>query len=133
MKKLIFVFLTGICLVSCSKKEVSSPGAANQNVFFKSSNIEIENLQITQVSSAGVIVNFSTAYENNIKRIELMGSTSVNTFCLIEGINTNNSQTLKTYSLQDSNTKNATMYYLLRFEDNAGNWTYSNYYTIKLN
>jgi hypothetical protein len=134
MKKLVFVFFTGIFLVSCSKKDISTPGAADQNVFFKSANIEVENLQALQISSNAVIVNFYTAYENNIKRIELMSSESTNTFCTIQGANTDtNSQTLKKYSFQDTNIKGDTMYYLLRFEDSFGNWTYSDYYTVKVN
>jgi hypothetical protein len=134
MKKLVFVFFTGIFLMSCSKEDVSTPGAANQNVFFKSANVEVENLQVSQVSSNTVTVNFSTVYENNIKRIELMSGASTNTFCTIQGINSDsNSQTLKKYSFQDTNVKGDTMYYLLRFEDSLGNWTYTGYYTTKIN
>ena len=134
MKKFVFVFFTGIFLVSCSKKEVSTPGAANQNVFFKSANVEVEDLQALQISGNAVTVNFFTVYENNIKRIELMSSASPNTFCTIQGVNTDsNSQTLKQYSFQDTNIKGNTMYYLLRFEDSLGSWTYSDYYTVKIN
>jgi len=134
MKRLVFVFFTGIFLVSCSKNDVSTPRAANQNVFFKSTNVEVENLKVTQISSDAVTVNFSTVYETNIKRIELMSSASTNTFCTIQGVNTgSSSQTPKQYSFQDTNVKSNTMYYLLRFEDNLGNWTYSGYYTVKVN
>jgi hypothetical protein len=134
MKKLIFVLVTGVLLVSCSKKDVSSPGAANQTVFFKNSNIEVENLQASAVSDNNLTVSFSTAYENNIRRIELMSSASVNTFCTIQGVNTeSNSQTVKAYSFNDEDIKGSTMYYMLRFQDNYGNWTYSNYYTVKIN
>jgi hypothetical protein len=134
MKKLVFVFFTGIFLVSCSNKEVSTPGAANQNVFFKSANVEVETLQASQISSNEITVKFSTVYETNIKRIELMSSASTNTFCTIQGVNTDSgSTTLKQYSFQDTNIKGDTMYYLLRFEDSLGNWTYSNYCTVKVN
>ena len=134
MKKFVFVFFTGIFLVSCSKKDVSTPGAANQNVFFKNASVEVENLHASQVSGTAVAVSFLTVYETNIKRIELMSSASPNTFCAIQGIDTeSNSQTLKQYSFQDTNIKGETMYYLLRFEDSLGNWTYSDYYTMKIN
>ena len=134
MKKLVFVFFTGIFLVSCSNKEVSTPRAANQNVFFKSANVEVEKLQASQISSNEITVKFSTVYETNIKRIELMSSASTNTFCTIQGVNTDSdSATLKQYSFQDTNIKGDTMYYLLRFEDSLGNWTYSNYCTVKVN
>ena len=78
--------------------------------------------------------NNSTTYENNINRIELMSSASVNTFCTIQSVNTeSNSQTVKAYSFKDEDIKGSTMYYMLRFQDNYGNWTYSNYYTVKIN
>lgn len=134
MKRLIFVLVTGVFLVSCSKKDVNSPGAANHTVFFKNANIEVENLQASAVSDNSVTVSFSTAYENNINRIELMSSASVNTFCTIQSVNTeSNSQTVKAYSFKDEDIKGSTMYYMLRFQDNYGNWTYSNYYTVKIN
>ena len=134
MKKLLFVFFTGICLASCSKKDVTVPGAANQNIFFKDANVEVENLKASQESSGSVVVSFSTAYENNIQRIELLSSATENTFCAIQGVNTvSNSQTEKTYSFDDTNLKGKTMYYMLRFKDGAGNWTYSNYYTVRVN
>lgn len=133
MKKLIFVFVTGLFLVSCSNKEVSSPGAANQSVFFKNANVLVENLQATQVSSDAVSLSFSTVYENNIRRIELMSGATPSTFCSIEGENVDgNSASVQAHSFQDTNLKGSTMYYMLRFEDNLGNWTYSNYYTVNV-
>jgi hypothetical protein len=91
-------------------------------------------LQAFQISSNAVTVNFFTVYENNIRRIELMSSASANTFCTIQGVTTDsNSRTLRQYSFQDTNIKGNTMYYLLRFEDSLGNWTYSDYYTMKIN
>ncbi len=132
MKKLIFVFFAGVSLMSCSKKDVTLPGAANQNVFFKNSNVEVKNLKTSQTSNT-VIVSFSTLYENNVKRIELMSSGNENTFCTVEGEDVGgSSQTVKGYSFQDEHLKAKKMYYILRFRDNAGNWTYSNYYTINI-
>ncbi len=134
MKKFVFVFFTGFFLVSCSKENISTPGAANQKVFYKSANVEVEDIQASSISGSAVVVNFSTVYENDIKRIELMSSASTKTFCTIQSVTTSgNSQTLKKYSFQDTNIKGNTMYYLLRFEDSLGNWAYSDYYTLKIN
>lgn len=134
MKKLIFVFFTGICLVSCSKKDITSPGAANQTIFFKNANVEVEDLKTSQQPGNSVAISFSTAYENNIQRIEIMSSGNESTFCSIQGVNTgSNSQSLKSYSFQDTNLRSKTMYYMLRFKDNSGNWTYSNYCTVSIN
>ena len=133
MKKLIFVFFAGIYLMSCSKKDIEVPGAANQNVFFKNTNVEIENLKTSQEVSNAVTVSFATLYENGVQRIELMSSNNETTFCTVDGVNIdNNSQALKLYSFEDAHLKGKTMYYMLRFRDNAGNWTYSNYYTVNI-
>ena len=81
-----------------------------------------------------VTISFSTAYENNISRIELMSGNSTSTFCLIQGIDvTGNSFATKHYSFDDSNLKGSTIYYILRFKDNNGNWSYSSYTSVKVN
>ena len=134
MKKYLSIILTGVILFSCSKKEISAPGAANQNIFYKDANVAVQNLQASQTASGIVSISFSTVYETNITRIELMSSASANTFCVIQGVDTDSdSQTHKLYSFQDTDVKGDMMYYLLRFEDDLGNWTYSNYYTVKIN
>ncbi len=57
-----------------------------------------------------------------------MSSANENTFCTIDGADIeSNSQTLKAYSFEDVHLKGKTMYYMLRFRDNGGNWTYSNF------
>ena len=134
MKKYLSIILTGVIFVSCSKKEISAPGAANQNIFYKDANVAVQNLQASQTTSGTVTVSFSTAYETNITRIELMSSASTSSFCTTQGVNTSgNSASLKNYSFQDSNLKGSTMYYMLRFENNSGQWTYSDYYTVQVN
>ncbi len=63
MKKLIVVFFAGVFLMSCSKKDVTLPGAANQNIFFKSSNVEVKSMKAIQEVNNTVTVSFSTLYE----------------------------------------------------------------------
>jgi len=130
--KSLFI-LTGVVLfLSCSKKEISVPGAADQNFFFKDENIAVQNFQA--LPSPGMItINFATSYEKNVQRIELMGGATTGSFCTIQGTNTaGNSTSVKNYSFQDSNLKGAIMYYMLRFEDNLGQWSYSDYYTVEI-
>lgn len=134
MKKLIFVFFTGMFLASCSKQDVTLPGAANQTIFFRNANVEVDNLKALQESSGSVAVSFSVAYQNNIQRIELMSSNDESTFCSIQGIDvTSNSQTAKNYTFDDTHLKGKTMYYMLRFKDETGNWIYTNSYTVTVN
>ena len=134
MKKFLLIILTGFSLVSCTKSVSTSSGAANQNIFFKDANVAVENMVAVPTASTIVTINFSTAFENNISRIELMSSSSSNTFCTTQSVDiTGNSSSKKNYSLSDSNLKGSTMYYMLRFKDNTGNWTYSPYLTVQVN
>ena len=134
MKKFFVIILTSISLISCTK-EVSTPsGAANQNVFFKNANVAVENIEAIPTTANSVTINFSTAFENNISRIELMSSTSTSTFCTIQGTDVpGNSFVKKSYLFKDSNLKGSTMYYMLRFKDNNGNWSYSPYLSVHVN
>ena len=134
MKKLVFILLTGVGLVSCSKKDVSSPGAANQNIFYQDANVAVENLHAVQTDPGVITVSFSTLYEKDVTRIEVMSSANTNTFCTSQGVSTTgNSSSIKEYSFQDTNIKGSTMYYMLRFENNLGEWSYSPYYTAVIN
>lgn len=134
MKKFFVIIVTFVSLVSCTKQVASLPGAANQNTFFKSANIAVENMTAKPTATSTVSISFSTVFENNISRIELMSGTDANNFCAIQSVNiTGNSSVQKNYSFSDANAKSSTMYYLLRFQDNNGNWTYSSYVTVQVN
>ena len=134
MKKFFVIILTSLSLVSCTKNVSTPLGAANQNMFFKNANVAVNNMVVTPTASNSVIINFSTVFENNISRIELMSSASISTFCTSQGIDvTSNSTVKKNYSFSDSNLKGSTMYYMLRFKDNNGNWTYSPYLSVSVN
>src|ERR1700710_956410 len=109
MKKFLLIILTGFSLVSCTKNVSTPTGAANQNVFFQSANVVVENMVAVPTATSAVTINFSTAFENNISRIELMSSTSTNTFCTTQAVDvTGNSSSKKNYSLSDSNVKGST-------------------------
>jgi len=134
MKKLLLIILTGISLVSCTKNVVkpTSTGAANQNVFYRDADVAVQNM-VAVPSTGMVTINFSTAYENNISRIELMSSTTATTFCTTQFVEvTGNSFSKKSYSFSDNDATGSIMYYMLRFKDNNGNWSYTPYLTVKV-
>ena len=134
MKKFLLIILTGVSITACTKKVSVPTGAANQNMFFKDANVAVETLQALPTATGTVTVNFSTAFENNISRIELMSSATTSTFCTVQAVEVGENSTVeKDYSFSDSNVKGSTMYYLLRFKDNSGNWTYSPYLTVQVN
>ena len=133
MKKFLLIILAGVSITACTKK-VSAPGAANQNLFFQDANVAIEDIEAVPTATGAVTVSFSTAFENNISRIELMSSSTAGTFCTTQSVDVvGNSSVEKSYSFSDPNVKSTTMYYLLRFKDNNGNWTYSPYLTVQVN
>ena len=91
-------------------------------------------MKAVSTASNTITINFSTAFENNISRIELMSSATATTFCTTQSVDiTGNSSSKKNYTFSDSNVKGSTMFYMLRFKDNSGNWTYSPYLTVLVN
>lgn len=133
MKKFFVIIVTSVSLLSCTKQVSAPPGAANQNIFFHDANVTVEDMVAKPTATNVVTVNFSTVFENNITCIELMSSANVNAFCATQAIAvTGNSSAKRSYSFSDANIKGSTMYYLLRFKDKNGNWTYSNYVTVKV-
>lgn len=135
MKKLLLIITTGFCLVSCSKNmtKPSSGGAANQNVFYRDSDISIENMAGSSSDNKTVTISFTTGFEKNICRIELMSSSDASTFCTTQFSDVSgNSSSKKNYSFSDTKTTGSMMYYLLRFKTNDGNWNYSPYLTVKV-
>ena len=133
MKKFFVVIVTSISLISCSKQISTPPGAANQNVFFRSTGVTVEDMVAKPTAPDNVLISFSAVFEKNISRVELMSSASPNTFCTAQAIDvTGNSSAKKNYSFSDANVKGNTMYYLLRFKNNDGDWVYSSYVTVKL-
>lgn len=135
MKKLLLIIVTGFSLISCTKNisKPSSAGAADQNIFYHDSNIYVENMVAEPTATGTVTINFTTAFENNISRIELMSSTDANTFCTTQFVDVNgNSTSKRNYSFSDSRVQGSTMYYMLRFKNNNGNWSYSPYVTVKV-
>ena|SRR2546423_6851835 len=132
MKKILLVILTGVSIASCTKTISTPQGAASQNVFLKNADVVVENMVAVPTATNSITVSFSTSFENNISRIELMSSASATTFCTVQTIDvTGNSSVRKSYSFSDSNLKGSTMYYMLRFKDINGNWIYSPYLTVK--
>lgn len=133
MKKLLVILLTGLSLTSCTKKVTSPNGAANQNIFYQDANVAVENLKAVPTATGTVNVSFSTAFANNISRIELMSSTTNSTFCTTQTVEVeSNSAVPQNYSLTDAHIKSSTMYYLLRFKDIKGNWSYTSDFTVQV-
>ena len=133
MKKFFVIILTSLSLISCTKQVSAPSGAANQNVFFQNADVAVDDMVAVPTANNNVTVSFTTAFEHNISRIELMSSASTSTFCTTQGVDvTGNSIVKKNYAFTDSNLKGSTMYYMLRFKDINGNWSYSSYLSVNV-
>jgi len=81
MKK-FFVIMSAVAgLTSCTKQLSAPQGAAGQSLFFQNANVAVENMAAKPTAANTVDINFTTVFQNNISRIELMSGTTANNFC----------------------------------------------------
>jgi hypothetical protein len=132
MKKFFVIMVTVTGLISCSKQVSAPQGAASQNMFFQNANVAVEDMTAKPTAANTVTISFITLFQNNISRIELMSGTTANNFCTAQSVNISNSANSKSYSFTDASVKASTMYYLLRFKNNSGDYTYSSYVTVQV-
>jgi len=115
-------------MASCSKKndviEAVQEQTANSS-FFRDANLAIANM-VASNSNGKVQINFTTVYEKNITKIEVMAGDSPNYLCSIyESAPTGNSSQAKAYSVIDATPKATTMYYMIRYSLANGDWGYT--------
>jgi PBP1b-binding outer membrane lipoprotein LpoB len=132
MKKFFVIIVTVTGLISCSKQVSTPQGAASQNMFFQNANVVVEDMAAKPTATNTVTISFTTLFQNNISHIELMSGTTVNNFCTAQSVDISNSVNRKSYSFTDTSVKAGTMYYLLRFKNNSGEYAYSSYVTVQV-
>lgn len=125
MKNLFGLFVGALFFVSCSTKEVSTPV---QN-FYEDENVAVSSMNLNTVDAL-INISFSTLYLKNIQKIEIMSSGDNTHFCTRRTFTiTSPSNSVQNFEFLDDDIKGTPMYYMLRFFDNDGNWSYSNLYT----
>ncbi len=134
MKSFFALLLTAFSFTSCTKTAISHENSKPAaSIFYKDANVEVTYMNVIQSGPESVEINFSTLYEKDIQKIELMSGVDASKFCSIYVIDvTNNSESLKNYHIEDHNIKGNTMYYMFRFTYSNGDWSYSNYTLINL-
>lgn len=131
MKKIVQLVIVAILFASCSKQndivEPLEPTGVNQ-LFFKDNNLAVYSIKAATVTSSnGNKIDFSTLYEKNITKLELMSGETPNYLCAIHTVNiTANSTQLKNYSVVEDKPKSGTMYYMIRYSLANGDWGYTN-------
>jgi hypothetical protein len=132
MKLLLTVLVLSAMLVSCSKESVVQPKAAAQ-LFYKDGSIAVSTLQAVQTNTTSVTVDFATLYANNVAKIEVMSGSSANLLCTIGEVDLQgNISKLTNFSVTDTNLKGQTMYYMLRYTLNTGDWGYTPVVSVTL-
>jgi hypothetical protein len=125
MKKFLSAILAVIVLASCGKKDVCTPEqqpVTAGKVFYKDANIAIEDIKGTTLG-AGVKVQFSSLYEKNVVKMELMSGPYENMLCFIheEAIPTTSLQR-KNYNITEENANTSTRYYVIKYTLKSGGW-----------
>jgi len=128
MKHLIIGIFVVLGFASCSK-EASTPqtvAEVNKAISYRDANIAISQMQASNNGKDQVSVNFTTLYEQGVAKIELMSGDSQNYLCSIYSVDlTGNSAQNKNYIISDTHPKASTMYYMVRFTLNNGDWGYT--------
>ncbi len=126
MKPLIAALSLTLFLVSCSKEAAVIPQSTQQQLFYKDGNIAVADMAAVQTNATTVTVRFATLYETNIQKIELMSGTTTTQLCTISELDvTGNTNRTANYSVDDTNLKGKTMYYMLRYTLTTGDWGYT--------
>ena len=126
MKSLLAVLSLSVLLVSCSKQALVVPQPTQKQLFYRDGNIAISDMSAVQKDASTVTVNFATLYETNITKIEVMSGNTANQLCTIGELTVSgNSDKPASYSVEDNNLKGTTMYYMLRYTLNTGDWGYT--------
>jgi hypothetical protein len=138
MKNLIPALLL-VLIVACTKETLTEPKsintniAANTTVSYKSSSITIVDFKAQQ-ESRGINVTFTTLYEKNIVRLEILKGLTANNLCSIykQEISTN-SDLATNYSTSDQNNENVnTIYYMVKYTLTDGDWGYTPVFKLTL-
>ena len=125
MKSLMAVLSISVILLSCTKQALVVP-QTTQKTFYKDGNITVANMSAVQKDAATVTVNFATTEETNIAKIEIMsGATQNQLFTINELDVTGNTNKTVNYTVDDTNIKGTTMYYMLRYTLTTGDWGFT--------
>ncbi len=132
-KVLQLIFIAGL-FGSCHKAEVASPFTQTTNsIEFKDDHIYVSSVNLQRVEDGSVNFLFTTRYEKGISTIEVFrGSTTTNLCSVYKKKIAEESHSLKTYAMQDTNNVNEVHYYMIKYKTLEGEWSYSSVYQLKL-
>ncbi|HNL82451.1 MAG TPA: hypothetical protein PKG56_03605 [Chitinophagaceae bacterium] len=130
MKKVLVFLFSIILFTSCSKQdnfiEPTNSTTGNQ-LFYRDAHLAIQSFTLSGTNNNSIQIDFSTLYEKNISKIEIMSGETPNYLCAVYTVNlTINSAQLKNYSVTDSKTSSSTAYYMIKYTLNNGDFGFTN-------
>ncbi|TKK65524.1 hypothetical protein FC093_19600 [Ilyomonas limi] len=138
MKKIIPALLL-MLLVACTKQSLTAPTSTNQTVAantavtYKDNSISIVNFK-AQPTNRAIDVAFTTLYEKNIVRLEILKGLSANNLCSIykQEIGAD-SYSANVYGTSDANENGASdIYYMVKYTLANGDWGYTPVFKLSL-
>ena len=132
-KVLQLIFIAGL-FGSCHKAEVASPVTQTTNsTEFKDDHIYVSSVNLLRTEDGSANFSFTTRYEKGISKIEVFkGSTPANLCSVYQKTISEDSHSLKTYIMQDTNNGKEMNYYMIKYKTLEGEWSYSSVYQLKL-
>ena len=132
MRRLFFILVIPVLVISCTKKDVVTPVTVVQEIeamVYEDANISVRDFKAQQTENAEITVSFTTLYEKNITKIEVMSGITEDRLCTIYKVDKtgNSSQTLH-YAFSDADIESSAIYYMIRYTLNDGNWGYTSVY-----
>lgn len=132
MKNLALAVLVFTMALGC-RKEASAPEPEEEMIVsYSDANISVRDFK-AEKRDESIVVSFKTNYERNLKEIEVLSGTDQSNLCSIyrEMKNENSTQTLS-YSIVDKPKANPTMYYLIKYTANNGDWAFTPLYKCQV-
>lgn len=127
MKKFVSAVAVVFILASCSKTDMVTPKEDQQasvaaDVFYKDANVAIAN--VTAVPSGGdVKFSFSSLYEKNVAKVEVMSGPYENMLCFFYAESLAPvSGSVKKYVVTETGAASGVRFYVIKYTLKSGSW-----------
>jgi len=123
MKKILYAVIAMVVLAACSQESITEPEPqVTGDVFYKDANVAIADVK-AQGQGNALKLQFSSLYEKNVAKVEIMSGPYENMLCFIheEPISSNSLQR-KNYNITEDNANTSNRYYVIKYTLKSGGW-----------
>src|SRR5689334_6661860 len=120
MKKFVSAVIIIIFLASCSKGDMVAPQQQEENVvtgdvFYKDANVAISNVKAS-VSGSDVKFQFTSLYEKNVEKVEVMSGPYENMLCFFYAQTLSSiSSNAKKYVVTETGAASGIRFYVIKY------------------